>query len=273
MDNLTTSIAYVVENEIFYLPLLCRVQALRAHFHAVSAIAFSSCSKFLLSGDIGGNVRIESLIGGEFVEYEPIKEAVTAVTFEGTLFAVGGLSGAIHLYHTGILRAGRLLNSHTAGITFVSIHPNLDYVASASMDGSIRLHSISLGACVRVWTLPKSFPLSCRFSHDGRMILSASSDGVLTITDLGTNKITRNIPIPAALIDAVFSPNDEMIATADKTGGFSLWEAFSEAQESLLVLRIARIRPLALTFLAGDEVKVLGCADPHRIFDDGLTVV
>jgi WD40 repeat protein len=227
----------------------------------------------LLSGDIGGDLKIQSLAGSAFVDYETIKEAVTAVAIEGPLFAVGGMSGAIFLYQTEILRPRRLLKFHTAGITFLSIHPNLEYLASTSMDGSIRLHSISLGACVRVWKLQRSFPLSCRFSHDGKMMLSVSSDGALTITDLGTNKMLRNIKIPAAVIDAVFSPNDEIMATTDKTGGFSLWETFSESQDSLLVLRMARIRPLALAYLAGDEVKVLGCAEPHHVFDDGLPIV
>jgi WD40 repeat protein len=269
MDGSTTSMAYAVENEIFYLPLLCRVDPLRPHLHAVSAIAFSTCGKFLLSGDVGGNVRIQSLSNGTSIEYEPMKEAITALGFEGPVFAVGSLSGVIHVYETEMIRAKRILLFHTAGITFLSIHPNLEYLASASMDGLIRLHSVTLGTCVRVWKFD-SFPLSCRFSHSGKLLLSVSSSGTLTLTDLGANKVLRNIEIQAAAIDAVFSPNDEVIATTDKKGGFSLWETFNDSGESLTVLRITRIRPLALAYLTGDEVKVLGCATPHRVFDDGI---
>jgi hypothetical protein len=270
MDPCSPAVVYGSGNELFYVSAgqeLCR---LRPHVRSVSVVTFSSCGRFILSADVCGDIRVQTTSGDKFTDYEPARESVTAVTFEGPMFAVGTLSGRIYLYQTDERHTRRVFLLHTAGVTFLSIHPNYEYLASTSIDGLIRLYSISMGTCARVWKLPKALPLACRFSHDGKMLLTVASDGSLTILDLGANKVFRTIPIEAAVIDAVFSPTDHMIAVVDKTGGFSLWDTNNVSAESLTVLRIGRIRPLAHDFFDRDEVRVLGCAAPHRAFDDGL---
>jgi WD40 repeat protein len=271
MDPCSPAIVYTIANNMFYVPTSQQMRQLQPHLRSVSAVTFSSCGQFVLTGDTGGCVRVHRLADRHFVEYESIKQAVTALTFEGTVFAAGGISGTIFVYQVPQLRVRRILGFHNAGVTFLCIHPNLEYIASGAMDGLLRLSSISMGTCVRVWRFSKSFPLTCRFSHDGRLLLVVASDGILTIFDVGDNKVFRTIPIEASVIDAVFAPNDQIIAVADKTGGFSLWETRNIGTESLTVLRIDKMQPLALGFADGDEVKVVGCSAPRRVFDDGLS--
>jgi WD40 repeat protein len=273
IDPNSPAIAYSVGSELFCISELHELKRMRSHTRTISAITFSSCGHFILSGDVTGNIKIERVSNGKVFQFEGVRSPVTSAAFVNAVVAVGTLSGKIFVFQLGCQRVLRILAFHTAGVTFLSIHPNCEYIGSVSMDGSIRLCSISLGACVRVWKSPRKVLLSCRFSNDGKMIIVACSDGGLSIIDLGTTKTCRTLSIEAAVIDAIFSPNDQMIAVVDKTGGFSLWDSNDLAADSLIVLRIEKIRPITLDFRREDEIKVVGCIAPARFFDDGLSAV
>ena len=110
--------------------------------------------------------------------------------------------------------------------------------------------------------------MSVRFSHDGKMLIVACSEGYVYIFDIGSTKTLRSMPIDALLIDAMFSPNDQMIAIADKTGGFSLWETAENFSDSLTVLRIDKLKPIAMSYLDSDEIRIIGNLMPMKYFED-----
>lgn len=268
MSPCSSAVAYTLANELFYVDLCQTVKKLCVHKNRVSSLSFSSCGKYLLIGDVRGNVVIQNVESGAAETYQSVREAITASSFCHTNFAVGTISGVIYVYDVRYPRVQRVLAYHRAGITFLSLHPNCENLVSASQDGSIRLFSISLGACVRVWKRNDSgAALSCRFSSDGKMIVTTYRDGSLVLIDAGSSKIVRTLSIEADLIDAMFSPDDETLAIIDKTGGFSLWSVSDRTSDALIVLRIGKIRPATLSFLDCDEIRVVGCATTNRYFD------
>ncbi|OHT13585.1 hypothetical protein TRFO_03350 [Tritrichomonas foetus] len=277
MDPKSSAICYSELNSIYYVSPDNAVTKLRSHSHSITALSFSSCGKFILSGDCCGDVMVQSVNGKKHFVYQSIPETITTVTFYNRIFAVGTLSGSIYIYETNSKDVLRILLFHksndpqvTSAITFMSIHPNCEYIASVSMDNTIRICSITQAVCVRLWKCPTKIAMSARFSHDGKLLIVSCSEGCLYIYDIGSTKITRTIPIEAPLIDAIFSPNDQLIAIVDKTGGFSLWDSVDLTADNLIVLQIDKIKPINISFLEGDEVRVIGNLMPNKYFEDAF---
>jgi WD40 repeat protein len=269
----TCAVVYFIANELVYISPRQEVRKLSPHTTAVSTVTFSECGCYVLSGDVCGDVQIESLCDGRVVRYKEVGELVTAVAFSSNMFALGTMSGRVLVFETNCLHPKRVFVYHSSTITFLALHKNCDILASASADGSIRLFELGLGVCVRVWKSGRHIPLSCRYSFDGKLLLVACDEGDLMIIDMGSGKVVRMMTIEASVIDAAFSPNDQLIVVADKTGGLSLWDVNDLTGESLIVLRIDKIRPLSLWFLNEDLIMVLGCESQTRFFDDGLNTL
>ena len=263
----SAAVAYTLATELFYVSEHQCVRNMRPHMHRISTVTFSSCGKWILSGDVRGCVMIQSVETGKCETYQNVRETITASAFNLTNFAVGTVTGTIYVYDVGCTKVQRILAYHRAGVTFLSLHPNCENLASASTDGSLRLFSISLGACVRVWKQTGGAALSCRWSHSGKILVVACNDGSLSLIDAGASKVVRTLSIEAYVIDAAFSPDDETLAIVDKTGGFSLWSVNDRASDALVVLHISKTRPISLAFLDRDEVRVLGCSTTNRYFD------
>ena len=269
IDPLSSSIAFTYNNDIFFISKECKVNKLISHTHLVTAISFSTCGKFILSADCCGDIQVQSVSNGKNCFYQRVvDEAITAVTFYGKIFAIGTISGKILIYETDNEKPLRLLLFHKSAITFLSIHPNCEYISSVSLDSTIRIFSITQASCVRLWKCQTKITMSVRFSHDGKMLIVSCSEGFVYIYDIGSTKLFRSIPIDAPLIDAMFSPNDQMIAVADKTGGFSLWETTDMLSDSLTVLRIDKLKPIAMYYLNSDEIRIIGNLMPNKYFED-----
>lgn len=268
MDPLSSAIAYTFNNDIYYISEKCEVNKLNPHLHIVTAISFSSCGKFILSADCCGNIQLQSVFGEKGYYYQSLGEAITTVTFLGKIFAIGTISGKIYIFETNHENPLRLLLYNKSAITFLSIHPNCELIASVSLDSTIRIFSITQASCVRLWECPSKIAMSARFSHDGKLLIVSSSEGFVYIYDIGPAKLLKKMTIEAPLIDAMFSPNDQMIAIADKTGGFSLWETIDTDSGSLIVLRIDKLKPITMIYLDSDEIRIIGNLVPNKYFDD-----
>ena len=96
------------------------------------------------------------------------------------------------------------------------------------------------------------------------------SEGNIYIYNVGSTELVRSMPIEAALIDAVFSPNDKMIAVTDKSGGFSLWDTIDTGEGCLTVLRIDQLKPVSIMYLDNDEIRIIGNLVPESYFDETL---
>ncbi|KAH0793936.1 Transcription initiation factor TFIID subunit 5 [Histomonas meleagridis] len=263
LDKSSPSFAYSVGSELFYCKCGEMIK-LRCHTEAVSSLAISDCGEWLLSCDIIGNVRISNLKNFDrFCEYKETLSCPTSTAFAPKIphqFVVGTLNGEIYLYATSRRQPQRLLIGHSAGIVSVLIHPNSEYIASTSMDGTIRIWSITLGCCVRLFKAAGKTPTSLRFSHSGKWVMSTSSRGNLTVLDIGSGKTVKTIkPSDHSIVDAVFVANDKLVVCYDKTGNFWFWETHETYGAQVASVRIDRIRIACMTGLDGDEIRLVGC--------------
>ena len=262
-DRNSPSFVFSVGTEVFY----CTnggARKLRCHTEAVSSLAISDCGKWALSCDIIGNVRISDLTNFDrFCDYKEALSCVTSSAFAPKIphqFAVGTLNGEIYVYSTSKLQPQRLLIGHSAGIVSVLIHPNSEYVASASLDGTIRIWSITLGCCMRLFKAAGKVPTSLRISHSGKWVMTTSTKGNLSIIDIGSGKTVKTIkPSDHSLVDAVFSVNDRLIVCYNKTGNFWFWETHETYGAQVASVRIDRIRIACMVDLDSDEIRIVGC--------------
>src|SRR5262249_43612150 len=89
-----------------------------------------------------------------------------------------------------------------------------------------RLHAGAADVLVEV--LPTGSALRvASFSHDGRTIVTAGSDGRALLWDVGSGKVRATLAQSGQVLDAVFSPDDRLVATTGTGRTAKVWDTAS----------------------------------------------
>jgi len=104
-------------------------------------------------------------------------------------------------------------NGHTSDVYSVAFSPNGKTIASASVDGTIKLWDTATGQLLRTLQGHTSNVNSIAFSPDGKTIVSASSDATIKIWDIATGDVLRSIDAQGPVDAVAFSPDGKSIAT------------------------------------------------------------
>ena len=298
-DSITNTAFYSVQNELFSMNMKTEAKKIFTSSEEITAICVAPGAKQILVGDVIGNVyllvakekqdqssEIQSIEENlnEIDEIEQIKQIsnrkteqngyiitqylnckslITSLAFTPKLlkqFCVGTLNGCVYVFDSDNKVPLRCFALHRTGITSVIIHPNGEFIASSSVDGCVRIWSVTLATCVRIFNFTLKKPISMRFSHNGQLLLVVCSKGSLYIIDIGSGKQLKHIPIEAQLVDAEFSPSDSTIAVTDIIGGFSMWpmENSSSSGEPHFSLSIDGILPVQIKFMGMNEIRLTG---------------
>ena len=298
-DYLSNTIIYSVERELFIMDMQNEAKKIFDSDEEISALAISPGSKYILVGDVSGNVyqlkekedsdiiqkphqseneeeevderkqmeeirnRKSEQYGYVITKFMNCRSLITCIAFTPQLFsqfAVGTLNGSVYVFDSSQKTPLRLFALHRTGITSIVIHPNGEYIASSSVDGSVRIWSVTLAACVRIFNFTLKKPVSLRFSHNGQLLLVVCSKGSLYLLEIGTAKQLRYTSIEAQLVDADFSMNDTHIAITDTTGGFSLWsiEKISGTGDPHVSLTVDNITPCHVNYVGLNEIRITG---------------
>lgn len=198
---------------------------LNQHAAPITAVKFSSDSKFLISGSRDKTIKVWNLqtqqlhktLKGPRFEINTLQ-----VSSNGDVILSGSAGGEIMLWN---LQTGRLLDRLTleqGAVYALAISPDGEYFAVGSGDMK-----------VQVWELPTFKPLfsltghtdiitSLDFSPDGKYLASGSGDWDCTIKlwDLATQKRLQTIRGHEWAVNSIqFSPNGQYLASgsSDKT--------------------------------------------------------
>lgn len=267
---------YSLDNQLYLCNNTKTATLLYSHIYDISSIALSECGEWALSCDIGGEIHIINTKNTtRQCKYQYIAESgktrscISCCCFSPKVahqFAIGTLAGEIFVYSVSQRQPQRRLVGHLKSIVALRIHPNSEYIASLSLDQTIRAWSISQGVCVRLFKFAgkadKSIPTSLRFSNNGNWILNTASDGSVSILDIGSGKTLKAFKASSdnAVVDAVFSLNDRMIIGYDKLGNFFFWETNESYGSQIATVRIDKVRISALECLQSDEIRIIGCS-------------
>ena len=139
------------------------------------------------------------------------------------------------------------LSGHDAPITRLAWFPDGERLASASLDGTIRIWNVSDGTLWKVLTDAGTRVLSLDVTPDGRRLISASEDATLKIWDLATGAIIGTLRGHSNLVTAVAALPDGRIISASWDGTLKLWSAETGAEEFTFAGHTDRINALAVT--------------------------
>lgn len=191
----------------------------------------------------------------------------------GHYLAAAAQHGAVHLFAVQSssnlpLRPTlvRTLCGHTADVLHLTFSPT-NFLASASMDGSVRLWHPQTGACLRTIKHPDMVTDAAFHPSDPSLLLTAALDGHARLIRLADRTVLAHADARVPLTAAVFL-NDGCVALGTHSGQLLRWRPHPQlfaadslpdpVTTSLIEVRrrpsrraIAPAAPLAATVLSG----------------------
>ena len=207
------------------------------HRRSVKSICFSPDGKFIVSGDLSGNISIWDIVTGiEIKRLDAHQESVNSLSFspDGLRFASGGGdydSGEVKIWDCKSGLELATFDGHENGVLSVDFSPDGGQLVSGSWDKTVRIWDVSQRVQVMMFNSLRESVSSVRFSPDGRRV-AAGGGTTIKIWDTATRAETATIEGHSLFIsDLNFSPDGSYLASASGTGAsrgeLILWDAFS----------------------------------------------
>ena len=229
---------------------------LEGHASEVMSVAFSRDGSTLVSGDVGGGIRLWDANDGtsirELVD-ESIIDCIESVTFapDGKTIASSGSRvdeeeeehGAIILWDISDAEdssGATVVDTYDGAVTSLEYSPDGRYFASGAHNGTVRLWSAADNSCcARVMTSnidPVFSVLSVAFSPNGKILASASADDRVRLWSVvdgnGSCFLVKLLEHNQGLIFSIaFSPDGETLASGGRDGRVRLWNPHEEDQK------------------------------------------
>jgi len=134
-------------------------------------------------------------------------------------FLTSGL-GCIHVYSYPDMAPVQVLQAHPSNCICVEFDPTGKYFATGSSDALVSLWDVNELICVRTFNRLDWPVRTLSFSHDGKLIASASEDLVVDIAHVETGELVYQIPVKASTFSVAWHPKRYLLAFAcdDKYG-------------------------------------------------------
>jgi WD40 repeat protein len=158
-------------------------------------------------------------------------------------------------------------SSHSELVTRLVFSPDSNYLATASVDGTVKLWDLKLGRLVRTLPISQYWVHSVAFSPDGRLLAVGAGDHTVTIWDVLSWTIQHTLRGHAhAVVSVVFSPDGALLATASRVDA-------NDAVSPPVAIWDVRSGQRLRTLNAGRNVRSVGFVDASQLLTvDGLTM-
>ncbi|XP_076465754.1 THO complex subunit 3-like isoform X1 [Babylonia areolata] len=133
---------------------------------------------------------------------------------EGDLFFLTSGAGSIHIFSYPDLKLQHVLNAHPANCICIEFDPAGHYFATGSADALVSLWDLNDLVCIRTFAR-LDWPIrTISFSHDGKMLASASEDLVIDIAEVETGEKIHEIPCDTPTFTVAWHPKRHLLAYA-----------------------------------------------------------
>jgi WD40 repeat protein/tRNA A-37 threonylcarbamoyl transferase component Bud32 len=243
------------------------------HARPVENVAFSPDGSRLLTAGRDQSIRLWAIVPLESIRLEdPGQFWVRNLAFSAdgkTLLTAGhesGRSGAVRVWDVA---TGKLLGTplvHKGMVIATAFSPDHSTVATAGMDGSVRLANAVTGQAGYV--LPHSQPVNVVvFSPKGDLVLTGSENGAAQLWETQTGKpIGKPLEHRRGVMTAAFSPTGDAFFTGSNDGSLRLWR--TKDQVPLFSFpHPAQAKVFAAAFSRDGKMIVIGTEKEARLLD------
>lgn len=149
----------------------------------------------LATGALAAEFAWQQPGGGQPVRHEGSAVVAMAMHPENELLATGAHSGELKVWHLRLGRCLRTFAAHTDSISSIVFHDN--QAVTCSFDGTVGVHGLKSGHTLKI-IQPQGAPAFLVGAQllDAERLLSASSEGALSIHDLRTTGCVSSVSSP-----------------------------------------------------------------------------
>jgi hypothetical protein len=138
-----------------------------------------------------------------------------------------------------------VLSGHSDGVSSVAYSPDGWYIASGSLDNTIRIWNAESGRELRTLSGHSDTVRSVAYSPDGRYLASGSDDRTIRIWDAESGQELRRLSGHSGLVLSVaYSPDRRYIASGSDDNTIMIWDAESDRGPRRLLGHSSRVYSL-----------------------------
>jgi Tol biopolymer transport system component len=132
------------------------------------------------------------------------------------------------------------LTGHTAGVWLIAFSPDSKLLASAGIDGTVRLWDIASRKQLNVLKgHTDDWVRAVAFSPNGKILASASRDKTIKLWEIPGGKELKTLTSHTDFVETVaFSPDGKLLASGSDDGTIRLWNAGNASFSEIKVINV-----------------------------------
>lgn len=157
------------------------------------------------------DVRTHKIIADQQFKFE-----VNEISWnkESNLFFLTNGQGCVHVLSYPEMELEHVLQAHPANCICIEFDPTGNYFAVGSADALVSLWNVNELACVRTFSYLDWPVRTISFSHDGKLIASASEDLCVSVAHVETGASVSKIPVSSPTFSIAWHPKRYLLAYA-----------------------------------------------------------
>jgi WD40 repeat protein/transcriptional regulator with XRE-family HTH domain len=244
------------------------LKALRGHLRGLDLSRLAIRGAYLPGVEmqdttLSGALMRECIFTGNF-------EAIIAVAIgqSGKFWAAAGLRGDVRLWREEGKFLYRVWQAHTDRTFALAFDPHERTLASASLDGSVKLWEVDSGTLL--WSSWQTKGTTClAFAPDGRLLASGGLDATVRLWDLKVGTPLEELPHPGPVFALAWSPDGRVLASGSFDRTIRLWDGQEGTLRAVLQGHNGIVYGLAFTpdnrqLLSGSDDGTLRLWDVER---------
>jgi Tol biopolymer transport system component len=207
------------------------VKTLQGHKDCIYSVAWSPDGKLIASGSYDKMVKLWDVASGKEVRnLQDHIDAVFAVAFspDGKRLASASQDRTVKIWDVASGRRLYTLSDPSDGLTSIEYSPSGDRIAAAGYDKTIYVWQLgdNNGSLVQSLIADEGSILALVWTHDGKMIVTSSSDGSIRFRDATSLAPLRVIDHQPDWVQALsISPDGTKLAAGRYNGSLTLYDA------------------------------------------------